>query len=249
MSGAAGNLTQRLEAEREFHDRRFRDGDQRQDQLKYYWAVEDGAAEFAGMVAQQAVGADVLEYGCGLGTRAGELASGARSFHGIDISEAAIRHVRAGSSAPNVTFSVMDAMSLDFPDRTFDLVYGSGIVHHLDTELSAREVARVLRPGGVALFWEPLGLNPFINAYRLLTPSARTADEHPLVGRDFELMRRHYSTVGLKFFGLTSIAAVPIRQARFGSAARRALLGLDRALLRVPGVRMLAWYALIRCTR
>lgn len=249
MAGAAGELAERLDAKREFHNRRYRDGDQRQDQLKYYWQVEDGAAEYASAVARLAVDADVLEYGCSLGTHAGDLASVVRSFHGIDISEAAIRQVQAAATAPNVAFSVMDAMSLEFPDRSFDLVYGSGIVHHLDTEISARQVARVLRPGGVALFWEPLGLNPIINAYRLLTPSARTVDEHPLVGRDFALMRRHYSSVHLKFYGLTSIAAVPLRHARAGKGVRAALLGLDRALLSVPGVRMLAWYALITCTR
>ncbi len=249
MSRTVGDLAERLDAEREFHDRRYSDGDQRQDQLKYYWAVEDGAERYADLVAELAVGADVLEYGCGLGTRGGEFAPVANSFHAIDISEAAIRQVSATVTAPNVHFEVMDAMKLEYPDRSFDLVYGSGIVHHLDTEVSAREVARVLRTGGTALFWEPLGYNPVINAYRAMTPSARTVDEHPLLARDFALMRRHFASVELTFFGLASIAAVPLRHSRIGMPARAALLRLDQALFRVPGLRMLAWYALIRCTR
>lgn len=249
MSRAAGNLAGRLAAEREFHDRRYSDGDQRQDQMKYYWAVDDGAQRYADLVAELAIGAAVLEYGCGLGSRGGELASVVKSFHAIDISEAAIRQAAAAVTATNVHYEVMDAMKLAYPDASFDLVYGSGIVHHLDTEVAAREVARVLRPGGTALFWEPLGYNPVINVYRALTPSARTVDEHPLLARDFALMRRHFSSVDPTFFGLTSIAAVPLRQSRIGMPVRSALLWLDRALLRVPGLRMMAWYALIRCTR
>src|SRR3546814_4334755 len=45
--------------------------------------------------------------------------------------------------------------------------------------------SRVLRPGGRAVFIEPLGLNPAIELYRRFTPSARTPDEHPLLRRDF----------------------------------------------------------------
>ena len=250
MSRAAADLAGRLDAEREFHDRRYSDGDQRQDQLKYYWAVEDGAARFSDLVADRAVGADVLEYGCGLGTRGGELAPVVRSFHAIDISEAAIRQVSATVAAPNVRFEVMDAMKLEYPANSFDLVYGSGIVHHLDTEVSAREVARVLRVGGTALFWEPLGYNPVINAYRAMTPGARTVDEHPLLAGDLAQMRRHFAAVEPTFFGLTSIAAVPLRRSRIGMPVRAALMRLDRALFRVPGLPNDGLVPrFIRCTR
>jgi ubiquinone/menaquinone biosynthesis C-methylase UbiE len=38
-------------------------------------------------------------------------------------------------------------------DETFDLIVGNGILHHLfKIETFLREVKRVLRPGGVALF-------------------------------------------------------------------------------------------------
>ena len=179
--------------------------------MKYYWAVEDGAARFSDLVADRAAGPTCWNTGCGLGTHGGELAPVVRSFHAIDISEAAIRQVSATVAAPNVRFEVMDAMKLEYPANSFDLVYGSGIVHHLDTEVSAREVARVLRVGGTALFWEPLGYNPVINAYRAMTPGARTVDEHPLLAGDLAQMRRHFAAVEPTFFGLTSIAAVPLR--------------------------------------
>ncbi|WP_428491963.1 hypothetical protein [Rhodopila sp.] len=59
-------------------------------------------------------------------------------------------------------------------------MFGIGIIHHLDTRQASREVARVLRPDGNAVFWEPMGTNPIIGLYRMLTPNARTVDEHPL---------------------------------------------------------------------
>jgi hypothetical protein len=48
-----------------------------------------------------------------------------------------------------------------------------------DLSLACSEIARVLRPGGPAIFVEPLGHNPLINAYRKRTPALRTVDEHP----------------------------------------------------------------------
>jgi SAM-dependent methyltransferase len=238
-----------LASEREFHDRRFVDGDSRVDQLKYYWAISRGAERYADMVKQLAAGAEVLEYGCGAEALAPQLAASARSVLAIDISEQAIARAREQSPSSAVTYTVMNAMDLAYESASFDLVCGSGIVHHLDTAVCAREVSRVLRPTGHAVFWEPLGLNPIINAYRLLTPGARTPDEHPLLPRDVRILRGHFSCVDLQFFGLTSLAAVPFRAQSGGLRLRTALDGIDEALFRLPGVRYLAWYALIRCAK
>ena len=49
-----------------------------------------------------------------------------------------------------------DANSLPFPDHTFDLVFHSFVAEHLAAPLdSNREIARVLKPGGVLLFHTP----------------------------------------------------------------------------------------------
>ena len=85
------------------------------------------------------------------------------------------------------TFRVMDAQRLEFPDRHFDAVFGTAILHHLDLEASLREIDRVLKPGGRIAFGEPLDNNPVGWVVRRLTPKARTADESPL--RHSELRR------------------------------------------------------------
>lgn len=249
MTTVDSAMAKRLESEREFHNKRFKDGDNRQAQLKYYWAVARGAEFYAGKVKELAKGADILEYGCGAEPHGVGLLDIAKSVHGIDISEEGIKTATRDYGAPNLELSVMDAMNMDFPDASFDLVFGSGIVHHLDTAASAREISRVLRPGGRAVFWEPLGLNPLINGYRFLTPSARTPDEHPFLPRDIRIFRDNFSSVDVEFFGLTTLGAVPFRNTRAGGAMRKALEQIDGALLSVPGVRYLAWYCAIDCTR
>ena len=73
-----------------------------------------------------------------------------------------------------VRFQVMNAEVLEFPDASFDLVFGVAILHHLDLDTACAEFLRVLRPSGTAVFLEPLGHNPFINLVRWATPAART---------------------------------------------------------------------------
>jgi SAM-dependent methyltransferase len=175
-----------------------------------------------------------LDYGYLIGEASTRLKEGCRFLTGIDISEAAIQTARANVGGGNASFSVMNAMNMAFPDDSFDLVFGSGIIHHLDTEKSVSEIYRVLRPDGQAIFWEPLGLNPIINLYRLLTPQARTPDEHPLLPADFKSMRRVFTTVHVKFFGLTTLIAVPLRDTRLGDASRRFLQSLDDVVGRMP---------------
>jgi SAM-dependent methyltransferase len=46
---------------------------------------------------------------------------------------------------------VADAENLPFPDESFEAVYSWGVIHHSpDTSKAAREILRVLKPGGMA---------------------------------------------------------------------------------------------------
>lgn len=74
----------------------------------------------------------------------------------------------------------MGGEQLNYPDGFFDIAVGFAIIHHLDLNLAIPELYRVLKPGGIAYFAEPLGGNPVINLYRKLTPQYRTQDEEPI---------------------------------------------------------------------
>jgi SAM-dependent methyltransferase len=242
---------ERLRSERDFHNARFsHEDDIRAAQTKFYWAVERGAKIYSATVRRLAAGKDVLEYGCGTGGVVDlKLGAIAKSVIGIDISDVAIAKMNANNQAQNVSYQVMDASNLTLPENTFDLVFGSGIVHHLDTRQSAQEVSRVLRPGGNAVFAEPTGSNPLINLYRKMTPNARTPDEHPLVTTDLKIMRQYFRSVETTYFGLTTLAAMPLRTMNMGTMVRGLFEAIDTGIFAVPGLNRLAWSCLIVCTK
>lgn len=139
-------------------------------------------------------GQRVLDLGCGRGERSVDLLGRGARVDGIDISsvyvaqaEAAARE--AGHDPSQFDFVAGDAHHLPYDDQTFDLVVGDGILHHLDLDRALAECHRVLRPGGRALFREPLLDNPLLKVFRKLTPAARTEDELPLSGADLAQIR------------------------------------------------------------
>lgn len=137
-------------------------------------------SRLAGLLADILKGKVVLDLGCydGRDTRK-LLAYSPSQVVGIDISPVAIDRAREifGNLAK---FYVMDAHQLEFPDETFDVVYGRAILHHLAFKIAIKEICRVLKTGGFAVFIEPLGDNPLWKLFRCLTPKVRTPDETPL---------------------------------------------------------------------
>lgn len=243
----------RQQRERDFHNESFAEG-HRARASKFYAVHRASQAAFDRHVHERPDGKDVLEYGCGRGSAAFDLAAAGARVTGIDISDVAIdlATTRAAERgiADRVRFRVMDAERLEFEDASFDLVCGSAILHHLDLDRAYSEVARVLRPGGLGFFIEALGHNPLINLYRRLTPDLRTVDEHPLRLAELELARSYFADASFEYFNLVSIAAVPLHGRRAFAAVSNALEDVDRALFRrVPYLRRHAWMVLLRLTR
>ena len=163
------------------------------------------AHRFDAMLKSHA-GKHVLDYGCGKGEYALIAASNGAHVEGIDISQVYVDEAaRLIANAKNISgtanFQVMDAHKLSFAEGQFDLVIGNGILHHLDFVTALDEVRRVLKPGGLAVFQEPLGDNPLLKLFRTLTPSARTEDERPFYGRDIAQLSVNWD-VESEFFGL-----------------------------------------------
>jgi SAM-dependent methyltransferase len=139
----------------------------------------------------------------------------------------------------------MNAEELDLPSSSYDVVCGSGILHHLDVARSGREIARVLRPDGAAVYIEPLGHNPAINLYRRLTPSMRTVDEHPLKVEDFAVLQDSFAEVSLEYYSLATLLAVPFRsRSWFGGLVTR-LEQVDRRLLTGRRLGKRGWCAVL----
>ena len=82
---------QRIDREREYHNQRFADDSERDRRVgRFYSAISYGFELYRRRVSEAARGRRVLEYGCGTGSLAFDLAERAGHVIGIDISDVAI---------------------------------------------------------------------------------------------------------------------------------------------------------------
>ena len=99
-------------------------------------------------------GKKVLEIGCGVGIDLLQFARSGSDVSAVDLTPNGIQLATANLAREGYQgdLRVGNAESLDFPDRSFDVVYSHGVLHHtVDTEKSIDQVYRVLRTGGEAI--------------------------------------------------------------------------------------------------
>ncbi len=235
--------------QQQFFDRAYSEGT-RKPVSAFYSIDKTSKTYYQDYLAAHAPGRKVLEYGCGRGSFAFFLAQqGAEAVVGIDISETGIEQARqkaAEEGLENARFHVMNAEAMDFEDGSFDVVCGTGILHHLDLEKAFSEISRVLVSEGSAIFIEPMGHNPAINLFRKMTPQFRVEDEHPLTRRDLQLVENYFEQVTAVPYHLFTLLAVPFRKQRRFPSLLNTLNTLDRKLFDlVPGLGLLAWQVII----
>ena len=101
-------------------------------------------------------GKTLLEVGCGIGTDLVRFAGGGALVTGVDLSTTAIELAKQNFALHGVTaqeLRVGNGEAFPFPDNSFDVVYGHGVVQY--TANAPRLIAechRVLKPGGEAIF-------------------------------------------------------------------------------------------------
>lgn len=197
----------------------------------------------------------VLDDGCGTGLLFEHLAGRASSIdrlYGIDLSQGMLRFGAKRFAEVGRPGAVVrgDACRLPFADATFDVVYARSMLHHLpDPRAGAREIARVLKPGGRLVALDPnrtiLSDLPRAIARR----GEHFDDDHKnfalselvgLLGDDLVLERTEF--LGYLAYPLLGFPDL-LDFSRFLpiGAVAPALLRVDDLLARVPGVRRLAW--------
>ena len=156
-------------------------------------------------------GLRVLDYGCGHAMAAVVLARRGAEVTALDLSCGYLTEARRRAESNRVTirFVQADGARLPFADASFDRVWGNAVLHHLDIEAAGRELRRVLRPGGVAVFCEPLGGNPLLRFARRRLPYAgkgRTPDEEPLRPSHLRHLWGIFPRVEMRGFQLLAMA-------------------------------------------
>jgi ubiquinone/menaquinone biosynthesis C-methylase UbiE len=94
-----------------------------------------------------------LNIGCSTGIIDAFIASHLGHLTGIDIDSAAIAFATQQHATQNLDFGIGDAMALDFPDASMDVVLCSQVYEHVpDPVRMMDEIHRVLAPEGVCYF-------------------------------------------------------------------------------------------------
>jgi 2-polyprenyl-3-methyl-5-hydroxy-6-metoxy-1,4-benzoquinol methylase len=198
----------------------------------------DHGLEYAFHLLGDLTGKTLLEYGCGDGLNTVALAKrGAAKIIALDISpdliKVAQRRLEVNGVTSRVDFVVGSAHDMQIPNETVDIVFGIAILHHLDLSLAAREVWRVLRPRGRAIFEEPVRTSETLKALRKLIPYTApnvSPFERPLTEQELMLFARAFTSYRDRAFGLPTTSLVKLLPLvkKYERVCRR----VDAALLR-----------------
>jgi SAM-dependent methyltransferase len=173
-----------LRKEQEFHDRWASAIDVEGIQVKdYFEACTAPENRFILRQLGDVQGKYLLDLGCGAGENSVYFATKGANCVAADYSPGMVEVALklANNNGVAVKGRVINAMAIAFPDNTFDIVYASNLLHHIPyPEIAIQEAHRVLKPGGIFCFWDPLKHNPVINVYRRMATKVRTDDETPL---------------------------------------------------------------------
>jgi 2-polyprenyl-3-methyl-5-hydroxy-6-metoxy-1,4-benzoquinol methylase len=200
-------------------------------------------------------GARVLDIGVGEGQSSVLLARAGAQVTAIEVSGGALERAEelAKRCGVQIDFRQMPGEDLRFEDASFDGILCISAYHHMDQGRAASEFARVLQPGGRAVFIEPLASNPPAWLYRRIgrfLSREATSEEMPLRIRDLRFLRQHFRKVKWEGMYLLSLGLFSLD--RIWNNANRAVEAItkrafrlsypvDSALLRIPGLSRVAW--------
>lgn len=160
------------------------------------WGLRELYAYAVGLLGDLK-GRNVLDCGCGRGHVSVMLAKRGARVTAFDTSEGELAKAEglARANEVQVKFICEPFEELSIQDESFDLLFGTFVLHHVDLARACQQIKRVLKPGGCAVFVENSALNPFLMAARTHLCGrfgvARYGDdhEHPLTRKDIAVVK------------------------------------------------------------
>jgi SAM-dependent methyltransferase len=207
--------------------------------LRYQRPPADTAypLEYAFHLAGDLAGRSVLDLGAGSGGNASLLASRGARVCALDLSPDLLRLAAARAALDGfggvVTPLCGSAHAIPLPAASVDFVFGNAILHHVDLDRAAVEIRRVLKPGGRAVFKEPVRDSRAVALLRPLIPFHRdpiSSYERPLRQAEIDAFTRHFTTGRQRRFWLPFVSV--LRLSRFRDRDRMPIFEWDRAILR-----------------
>lgn len=207
-------------------------------------------------------GKRLLDIGAGTGESAVYFAKMGAQVTAIDISQGMLDIAQQVARHHNVSIETikMDGGALNFPQGSFDIIYGANVLHHINTKQSLLKVKDLLREGGTAAFWDPIAYNPVINIYRKIAYQVRSPDEHPLRVEDYQFMKENFREVHAGFFWFFTLGVflkfylwdmIHPNEERYWkkiitdyesiASLYESLETIDKIIGKIPALRWLAW--------
>lgn len=223
--------------------------EQRRANYKWYSTTQVSMDYRDRWLAEHVPGKVFLDYACGNGAETMKAARmGAATAIGIDVSNVSVGNGAAAAAREGLdercVFIEGDCENTGLPANSVDVILCSYMLHHLDLRHAYPELHRILKPGGCILASEALNYNPLIKLYRRLTPELRTEweKEHILSLKDVRAAKQYFNVGDVRYWHLTSVFGAFVRGIPpVFRAAMPVLNGLDRLLLAIPGVQLMAW--------
>jgi SAM-dependent methyltransferase len=168
--------------------------------------------EYAYFLLGDVSGKTVVDYGCGAGENSALISAHGGSVIGVDISPELLELAKVRMSLhgfeDKADFRVGSAHDLPLEDNSVDVVFGMAILHHLDLEISSKEVFRVLKSGGRAIFKEPVRNSKAVKFVRDMIPYQSpdiSPYERPLTEKELLKFGKEFTGYRSRAFGLPFI--------------------------------------------
>ena len=247
------SLSEINKREKDFHNKLHLSEElERKNQGKFYKALYGLYSDFLNILKNETKAKHVLDFGCGTGNFTEKVINfNPKKIVAVDISEEAIKKAKNNPvlNNKNIEYKVENCEDLSLNSDSFDIAYGSGILHHLNLNKSLSELKRILKKDGKIIFIEPMATNPIINLYRKFTPNARSSDEHPFKLSDIEFIKSLFTNVEVKYYGFLTLVCFLFYKEPEKSNLFQILKKMDEKILNTRYFKFLAWSVLIKAKK